>query len=208
MDACLRKRIRETYKDLIPTIMESRHQTDPYIFDFDMPMTPIEENVWHDIRVLGLPFYMQFPVGPYFIDFADPIKKIGVEVDGKEWHQDHDADDKREKELNRLGWVIVRIPGYKTFKRRSDFFQNDEDEYIDLEARDACMNMFLAESSEGILLSLKRKWYDHEQKEESKLTKLSDVMQSVINDILDKSSRISSMCDVIEVNGVDRRVGR
>lgn len=208
MDANLRKRIREIYRDIMPVIMESKRQIDPYVFDFDMPMTPIEENVWHDIRVLGLPFYMQFPVGPYFIDFADPIRKIGIEVDGKEWHLDKDADEKRENALNSMGWVIVRIPGYKTFKQRSDFSQNDEDEHIDLEMRDARMNTFLTESSEGILLSLKRKWYDSEAKRESTPTRLNDVMNSVINSLMDRSSRIRGMCDVIAVNGVDRRVGR
>jgi len=39
-------------------------------------MSPIEFNVWSDIRSNGLMFYPQFPVLNYFIDFADPIRKI------------------------------------------------------------------------------------------------------------------------------------
>jgi hypothetical protein len=38
--------------------------------------TPIEQNIWNELRANGLPFYFQYPVLNYFLDFADPIRKI------------------------------------------------------------------------------------------------------------------------------------
>lgn len=42
----------------------------PYWLNWDF--TPIERELWNDIRGKGLPFYPQIPVGPYFLDFGDP----------------------------------------------------------------------------------------------------------------------------------------
>lgn len=78
--------------------------------------TPIEFNVWCDIRNIGIPFYPQIPVLNYFIDFADPCKKIGIEVDGKEFHHDKGKDQKRDLKLQKEGWKIIRIPGSLSFK--------------------------------------------------------------------------------------------
>lgn len=160
MDIELRRKIRETYEFIMPLLVEGKFKFGPYIFDFHIPLTPIEENVWDDIRYLGLPFYMQFPAGPYFIDFADPVKKIGIEVDGKEWHKDLEKDQMREDILIKMGWTIYRIPGWMTFKKHEDFFPIGYfyDEYCedDYESR---MREYYTVSSEGILERIKEKHY-------------------------------------------------
>ena len=46
---------------------------------------------------LGLPFYPQYPIGKYFVDFADPVKKIVIECDGKKYHQDKEKDKRRQR---------------------------------------------------------------------------------------------------------------
>jgi very-short-patch-repair endonuclease len=43
--------------------------------------------------------YPQFPVGPYFLDFADPVKKLGIEVDSRRYHEDRAKDRLREQHL-------------------------------------------------------------------------------------------------------------
>lgn len=162
MNENIRKAIREIYKNYLPILLKQKpSRIDPYIFPFDIPMTPIEENVWGDIRNIGLPFFMQVPVGPYFIDFGDPINKIGIEVDGKEFHQDLEKDESREKELNGMGWIIYRIPGNVTFKTRQDYipdgYAESEHDEGDLQKR---LESFYSECAEGILTQIKTKHYN------------------------------------------------
>ena len=116
----IRQQIREAYKAWTP-------RSDPYqYFDWLQVFTPIEKNVWSDIRFLGLPFYPQFPVERYFVDFADPVKKIAIEVDGKEWHGDYEKDKLRQIEIEKLGWTIVRILGQDTFKHEEGDEESDD----------------------------------------------------------------------------------
>ncbi len=86
---------------------------DPYFLDWQF--TPIEEQAWHCIRRIGLRLYPQIPVGGVFIDFGDPHKKIGVELDGKAFH-DAERDRARDLKLWRLGWRIFRITGAESMK--------------------------------------------------------------------------------------------
>jgi hypothetical protein len=98
--------LRELYADLDPS------DFDPYPFGLDWSriFTPIEFDMWCAIRSAGMDLWPQFPVGRYFIDFADPIKRIGIECDGKRWH-DQEKDAKRDAELLREGWFIYRATG-------------------------------------------------------------------------------------------------
>jgi len=105
--------IREAYDFHLPDILEARShgprgRTSPYFIDWKF--TPIEEYAWHDIRSIGVPLYPQFPVDRYFIDFADPYLKIGVELDGKDFHSP-ERDRPRDERLWALGWRIYRIAG-------------------------------------------------------------------------------------------------
>jgi len=76
-----------------------------------LPMNTVEKMAWIEIRNLGLPFLPQFPIGKYFADFADPVRRIVIEVDGKEWHSE-DKDKVRDEFMQKLGYKIVRIPAY------------------------------------------------------------------------------------------------
>jgi very-short-patch-repair endonuclease len=103
--------IRDIYDYMLPRIMKAAEQggtVNPYIVDWDM--TPIERLAWMDIRGTGLPLYPQFPVGRVFLDFADPYRKIGVELDGAAFHE-HDRDLARDNKLVEQGWKIFRIKG-------------------------------------------------------------------------------------------------
>jgi very-short-patch-repair endonuclease len=107
-----RQKIRQAYKNWKP-------RSSPYkYFDWMKILTPIEYNIWQDIRNQCEFFYPQFPVGPYFIDFADPVNKIGIEVDSAKWHsspESQKSDKLRETALNSMGWSISRIWGRDTF---------------------------------------------------------------------------------------------
>lgn len=130
---------------------------DPYFYDWMTIMTPIEKLVWHDIRTLGLPLYPQVPVGKYYVDFGDPVNKLGIEVDGAKWHADSERDKNRQRDIEGMGWEIIRIPGYAAHKMKEDFI-DPNDEYM----REDYTNLYekyLSDSSEGILLSLIKTHY-------------------------------------------------
>lgn len=147
--------IRRTYAKLLPEWMAEYDRTgemrqDPYFMDWEF--TPIEQNVWGDIRTLGLPFYPQVPVLNYFIDFGNPFLKIGIECDGKAWH-DYDLDRARDARLAAAGWMIFRIEGHEC-KRVVDIYPEDEED--DPEAA----HRYYSATSEGILTAIKRKYFD------------------------------------------------
>lgn len=83
---------------------------DAYELGLDRFLTPIERFVWGDIRELGLPFLMQYPVGRRFVDFGDPVRQIAVEADGAAFHTP-ESDATKDAELMELGWIVFRIKG-------------------------------------------------------------------------------------------------
>lgn len=86
---------------------------DPYqIADWVSVFTPIEAAVWSDLRCAGLSMWPQFPVGRFFVDFGNPVARIAIECDGKAFH-DAQKDAARDLELARLGWKVLRIPGWR-----------------------------------------------------------------------------------------------
>ena len=80
-------------------------------------MTPIECNLWSDIRGSGsLFFFPQMPVGPYFVDFGDPVHKVALEADGRAFH-DSRRDSKRDAVLmDEYGWTVLRFSGRETYQ--------------------------------------------------------------------------------------------
>lgn len=85
---------------------------DPYEAGLWDHLTPIEEWLWQDIRSAGhMPMVMQYPVGPYFLDFANPRLKVAIEADGKAFH-DPAKDALRDAKLwNEFGWKVYRVSG-------------------------------------------------------------------------------------------------
>lgn len=84
--------------------------------DWTTIFSPIEFDAWQSIRCKGnIPLYPQFPVGKYYIDFGNPFYKVGLELDGKNYH-DQNKDFNRDIELHQLGWKIIRINGFEMVK--------------------------------------------------------------------------------------------
>jgi len=109
--------IREFYSINMPKIMaEKRNEwgIDPYAWDEGKGiifLTPIEQWLWHDIRAVDVVLYPQFPVGRFFVDFANPVAKVAIECDGQAFHLDKEKDAKRDAELRNAGWHVYRISG-------------------------------------------------------------------------------------------------
>ncbi len=107
--------LRQIYMEKMPEIWETSEsnplgQIDPYFVDWALEFTPIEKQAWHSIRSRGVPMYPQFPLFHYFVDFANPFHRVGLELDGKVWH-DEKNDRERDQKLAEFGWRIFRVPG-------------------------------------------------------------------------------------------------
>lgn len=107
--------IREFYamsKAKIENSQKNEWAIDPYSWDIGVVnMTPIERWLWHDIRSLDVVMYPQYPVGKFFVDFANPAAKVAIECDGREFHMDKAKDSARDKAISDLGWHVYRISG-------------------------------------------------------------------------------------------------
>jgi very-short-patch-repair endonuclease len=150
--------IRDAYKLLLPAIMEAGEKGGavcPYILEWDF--TPIERMAWMDIRGMGLPLFPQFPVGRVFIDFADPYRKIGVELDGAAYHE-RERDLARDEKLKLQGWKIFRIPGRVANKIIENPFESSETPRLSSEFREKVFHWALNDSS-GFFWALKEYFY-------------------------------------------------
>jgi very-short-patch-repair endonuclease len=106
--------IRLHYAHFNPAILAARADEwaiDPYEWDGLMHLTPIEQWLWSDIRAAGAVFYPQYPVGRFFVDFANPKAKVAIECDGAAFHQDKAKDAARDAELEAAGWTVYRLSG-------------------------------------------------------------------------------------------------
>jgi very-short-patch-repair endonuclease len=146
------KQVKEAYK----RHWNGRERQDPYKFGpWFENLTTIERNVWNDIRYLGLPFYPQFPVNRYYIDFANPFKKIAIEVDGK-IHQEAEVaakDERRDEYLKSKGWAIYRIPGWKTYKGRHNYLVDQVDNYGEV------VPQYYTNTAQAILEEIKERYF-------------------------------------------------
>lgn len=74
-------------------------------------LTPIERQLWHDIRAESLVLYPQYPVGRFFVDFGNPVFRVAIECDGAAWHTDLARDAARQREIEAMGWAVYRLTG-------------------------------------------------------------------------------------------------
>lgn len=72
--------------------------------------SPIEQLAWDELRSRGMVMYPQFPVFNWFIDFANPHLRIGLELDGAAYH-DPIKDAEKDEFLMGQDWKIFRITG-------------------------------------------------------------------------------------------------
>lgn len=129
--------IKAHYEFITPRILSlpDNRWTDPYCaaIDWMTIYSPIEMQTWMALRCFGkAPFYPQYPVGNYIVDFGNPKLKIAIECDGAQWHTDKDKDNKRDYELYKLGWMVFRISGSdctkicENYSDRYEFFDDEE----------------------------------------------------------------------------------
>lgn len=73
--------------------------------------SPMERELYKELRDFGIIPVMQYKIGNYFLDFAIPDIRIGIEYDGAQ-HMDEDAmgkDNSRTDVINGQGWNVYRV---------------------------------------------------------------------------------------------------
>lgn len=154
------KAVREFYELIYDDILECA-ETNPrsiawlYEFEFIDKFTHIERHTWNALRTEGVPAYPQFPVGKYFIDFGIPSFKIGIEADGKDFHNE-DRDFKRDTDLLRMGWLIFRISGSDTCRILSNPEYND---HLPEHQKDVMMENFIQSTVDGLVYAIDRYFF-------------------------------------------------
>jgi very-short-patch-repair endonuclease len=75
-------------------------------------LTENERILWSRIsgKQLGVAFKRQVPVDRYILDFVAPTVKLAVEVDDRTHELKRTADARRDRDLGRLGYRVLRIP--------------------------------------------------------------------------------------------------
>ena len=74
-------------------------------------MTDAERLLWSRLRAgqLGVKFRKQMWLGDYIADFASVEAKLVVEVDGGQHDRDRERDERRAREMERLGYRTIRF---------------------------------------------------------------------------------------------------
>lgn len=124
---------------------------DPYqIADWVSLFSPIEYDAWCEIRAYGLPLWPQLPVGRFFVDFGNPVAKIALECDGREFH-DAAKDRIRDAELADMGWRVFRVTGSACYRTRV----MDDPCHHDGDDRDAYMERYEVRTILPVILQMR-----------------------------------------------------
>ena len=85
-------------------------------------LTLSEARLWESLKGsrLGVGFRRQVPVGRYIADFVAPSCKLVVEVDGGYHAGRAAADARRDQELNRLGYRVIRVSHEAVMQRHEE----------------------------------------------------------------------------------------
>jgi very-short-patch-repair endonuclease len=84
-------------------------------------MSKAEWKVWSRLRdrqLAGFRFRRQYPIGPFFADFACLAAKLVVEIDGDQHDPAYDA--RRDKFVSARGFKVVRIPAADVYDSLDD----------------------------------------------------------------------------------------
>ena len=127
------KAIAKYWRSLEPQIVEYSKPNKKrwfrlYPINWSEIFTPVEQDAWISIRRKGqIALYPQYPVLDFIVDFANPLLKIALEIDGKQFHADKEKDQRRDALLKAAGWTVFRVTGKEMW--RTDY--KDFSDYTD-----------------------------------------------------------------------------
>lgn len=159
--------IRRFYREFEAVYGGAYDRVDPYLSGIYQLMTPIEVQLWQDIRG-RLPMAMQYPVGRFLVDFGDPARRLALEADGKGFH-DPGRDKARDDELwLRHGWKVYRVSGAECYRVRpspgefrADWHADHDEEPGDEAMRRAAVR-FYSDTATGVVAAMAAVEYGEE----------------------------------------------
>lgn len=173
-----RLRIRKTYEENLDAILQASRRgfwIDPYEYG-DLRVhwnwSRAEYGMWGSIRGGRVQFYPEFPVGRYFVDFGDPLRKIAIEVDGSRYHAERTEEDAvRQIEIEAMGWKVYRIPARACFGMLCDTIERitgcapgrDFDEWLEERGMtwEQFRGMYMYEDSDLFIEEIREREYGH-----------------------------------------------
>lgn len=95
----------------IKSFYDNKRELSGYKYAVRWRFSPLEYQCWAELRSIpeGSGFWPEYPIGKYFVDFADPVHKIVIECDGAQFHADKEKDKTRQLEIESLGWTVIRF---------------------------------------------------------------------------------------------------
>ena len=89
------------------------NQLATYAFENRHSPSEPERKLWCELSAgrLGVSFRRQVVLGNAMVDFFAPALRLVVEVDGARHRQRIAADARRDRELRRLGFEVLQVPG-------------------------------------------------------------------------------------------------
>lgn len=102
----IRKKMTETYKETIKQFPE-KHPN--FIMAKKGFISSLEKKFMDYLDNLGIEYKHQYPIDKYWADFVIEKEKICIECDGDYWHKNKEKDLKRQKEIENLGWTVLRF---------------------------------------------------------------------------------------------------
>jgi very-short-patch-repair endonuclease len=163
--------LKTYYENNQTEILETYHTSKYFWFtvyptDWSKLFTEIEFQAWCAIREKGrIVLYPQYPVDNYFLDFGNPGLKIGLELDGKKFH-DKEKDKYRDFVLKTLGWTIFRISGKEMY--RTNYTSIEELDYQEMSEQDIYekLSYWLLETGDGVIQAIKEIYFESQNEVE------------------------------------------
>lgn len=168
-----RRNVLYRYYDLVaPQIMKTAAEEGPYTRGCEKYGLPWAETFSHAEKFAwgklhnhpSVVLYPEYPVDKFFLDFGNPALSIGVEIDGKNYH-DADDDLARDLALLRQGWIIFRVPAKELFwdlEHPAEYVSRNggsiEEDWDNDEVHEIALNYYLR-SGDGFLESLENVVY-------------------------------------------------
>lgn len=152
----LRRYYDSNMDSIMKTFYKSKYSWDSsYPTDWRKVLSEIELIIWDTLRTKGrIVLYPQFPVDYYFVDFANPGLKIGLEIK-KNATNDPEKKQKRLEKIKNAGYTIYEVSGKEMY--RSHFVTLNE---IDLQSDSEAeiykeLAFWLLETGDGVIQAIK-----------------------------------------------------
>jgi len=115
--------IKEIYDSYLiqPRVIEDQRMP-VSIAPWDEILNPVEFRIYEDTRYIGLPLHPRFPVyDQTYLHFANPFKKIGIEILFK--HSSPDIVYRKRRFLEAGGWMIHVVRSQNTYYTIEEYFR-------------------------------------------------------------------------------------